>query len=56
LNIEQGNLGQNTLAAQFEVLDTVVESSVPLDIAEDSEALSARIMSLGELERIQTGT
>jgi hypothetical protein len=48
-------LWQNTLAPEFEVLDTVVESSVYSDVAEDNEKLSTSNMSLGELERILAG-
>jgi hypothetical protein len=55
LNIEQSSLWQNTLAAELEVFDTVVESSVSPDVAQDNEALSARNMWLGELERLQAG-
>jgi hypothetical protein len=55
LNIEQSILWQNTLAAEFEALDTVVESAVSPDVAEDNEELSARNMSLEELERILSG-
>jgi hypothetical protein len=55
LNIEQGILWQNPLAAELEVMDAVVESSASPDVAEDNEELSARNMSLGELERIMGG-
>jgi hypothetical protein len=57
LNIEQSILWQNTLASEFEVLDfvAIVESSVFPDVAKDSEELSARDISLGELERMLAG-
>jgi hypothetical protein len=55
LNIIQSILWQNTLAAEFDALETVVESSVSPDVAEDNQELSARNMSLGELEKILAG-
>jgi hypothetical protein len=55
LNIEQSSVWQNTPAAELEVFVSVVESSVSPDVAEHNEALSARKISLGELERIQAG-